>query len=120
MTKIEHLLSRAQQPGVAQIALNWVMQTHGAVAMQTPREIPSLFSGERRIVYALLPAHCVETRLSARVGARELQTGACTHELNFKNGLLIHRLCAKGTFVLLVVFSQTCGLTFVCSDGSRA
>jgi hypothetical protein len=112
VAKVAQLLSRAQQPAVGQIQLEWLMSEYGAQANQTPKTIPSLFSGERRIIYAFLDKHCVETRLKALAGGQELETGVATHELNFKkvSTPFFPYNCSLFSSFLFFIFSTISGL----------
>jgi len=89
--KVRRQMRRALQPGLSKIDVEW--RTEHPFE-QAPRQVKSIYHGERTIVYGFVP-NCQVAQLRGLCGDRELDMIANTHQLAVTQGDLIHRLCAR-------------------------
>lgn len=93
--QIRRQVRRASRPVLTDIGIEWQQLDRDApTPVQAPAKIPSLFHGERRVVYGFVP-RCTMATLTARVGCRQLSTVVSTSELSKTEGKVLHRLTAR-------------------------
>ncbi len=64
--KVKVQLSKAFQPALTSVAVDWQQfDTNAPKPVQAPKEIVSLFSGSRQVVYGFVP-HCKQVRRTHR------------------------------------------------------
>lgn len=111
-------LSRAAQPSLGSITVSWETGSSEVVAVdQAPALVQSIFSGERLIIYGLVPPDCVRVRLQAKSTTGENFTAvAAFSPSTTTKGLLVHRLFTRA-FVRCV---RAISLSFFSPDLTHA
>ncbi|XP_076330882.1 uncharacterized protein LOC143236481 [Tachypleus tridentatus] len=93
--KIKAQLQKAVQPVLTNVCVEWKLFDEDApLPLQAPRQIMSLFSGNRQIVYGFV-SHCHMAILKAEVCGQEISTVVSTSELSETVGLVLHKLTAR-------------------------
>lgn len=93
--KIKAQLQKAVQPVLTNVCVEWKLFDEDApLPLQAPRQIMSLFSGNRQIVYGFV-SHCHMAILKAEVCGEEISTVVSTSELSETVGLVLHKLTAR-------------------------
>ncbi|XP_013771908.1 uncharacterized protein LOC106457068 [Limulus polyphemus] len=93
--KVNAQLQKVAQPVLTNISVEWKLFDEDApIPLQAPRQIMSLFSGNRQIIYGFVP-HCHMATLKAEVCGQEISTVVSTSELNETVGLVLHKLAAR-------------------------
>ena len=87
------MIEKSQQPVLSDIRVKWHVED-GEQIKQTPEQIPSLFNGNRQIVYGFVD-YCTRATLYSKLGTHQIEHGVSTSELLFRSGNIIHTLCAK-------------------------
>ena len=92
--KLNDLIEKTKQPSLSDISVKWNTNDQNFQVQQVPEKIESIFSGKRQIVYGLID-YCTRATLFAKFGQQTLENSVSTTELLFKEGNLLHRLCAR-------------------------
>jgi poly [ADP-ribose] polymerase len=89
---VSRQLERSLCPSIEQLRVRW--HSRGGCTVRAPRNLPSLFRGDRAVVFAMTD-YCNRAELEAIVCGRELSSSVYTPELQFSTGTLVHRLAAR-------------------------
>uniref|UniRef100_A0A8C6FHE8 Poly [ADP-ribose] polymerase n=1 Tax=Moschus moschiferus TaxID=68415 RepID=A0A8C6FHE8_MOSMO len=93
--QIEAQMHRLSSPSCHSVSVKWQqLSTDAPTPLQAPAQVPSLFHGERLLIYGLTP-HCTQATLHALIQEREYSTVVSTTELQKTTGMMIHKLAAR-------------------------
>lgn len=92
--KIRNQLSKAAQPSLSSIEVNWHNFNNMGSPVQAPAEIMALFNGCRQVVYGFVP-DCTQATLKAVIDNQEVSTMVSTADLNITTGKILHQLTAR-------------------------
>uniref|UniRef100_H0XEX8 Poly [ADP-ribose] polymerase n=1 Tax=Otolemur garnettii TaxID=30611 RepID=H0XEX8_OTOGA len=93
--QIEDQMSRLHSPSCHSVSVKWQQLSADALEpLQAPAQVPSLFHGDRLLVYGFIP-HCMQATLCALIQEKEFHTMVSTTELQKTTGTMIHKLTAR-------------------------
>ncbi|XP_053420044.1 protein mono-ADP-ribosyltransferase PARP4 isoform X2 [Nycticebus coucang] len=93
--QIEDQMTRLHSPSCHSVSVKWQQLSADALELlQAPAQVPSLFHGDRLLVYGFIP-HCMQATLHALIQEKEFHTMVSTTELQKTTGTIIHKLTAR-------------------------
>ena len=95
--KIAAIVSNCSQPGASKIWTHWRTFDNNPeqeYPMQAPRNISSLFCGQRKLVYGYVD-HCTSAELHGEIDGKEWSVIASTSNLRLTHGTILHTLAAR-------------------------
>ncbi|XP_067947430.1 protein mono-ADP-ribosyltransferase PARP4-like [Watersipora subatra] len=93
--QIKEVVEKAGEPLLSQVKVIWQEQnTDMPAPLQAPASIPSVFNGNRIVVYGFA-SNCFMATLQAVIDGREVSTVVSASPITASTGLTIHRLAAR-------------------------
>ncbi|XP_064614206.1 LOW QUALITY PROTEIN: protein mono-ADP-ribosyltransferase PARP4-like [Liolophura sinensis] len=94
--KVKSVLYRVSQPSLTSVHVEWHQYDNNPQPpIQAPRQIMSLFTGTRQVVYGFV-SNCQMATLKAVVNGAEISTVVSSSQLSNTKGTIVHKLTARG------------------------